>query len=341
MSVVSQRVRLQSHYHIYLTVGISLVVLCCMLSLCLGNYPTSPGTVIQSVLHPEFHANVLNILVLSRLPRLIASLTVGAALSTAGLVYQEIFSNSMASPDILGVSAGAGCGAAFSIMRGYSFLMTGMFAFFGGLLAVGLTMTVAALFYRSSRSVSLILGGIVIGGMMNSFLGFMKYTSDVQQLTSITFWLLGGFDRVQYHQLIVAVPLILMGLLILYKLRWRVLMLRNGDEDASNHGIEAVRLRRFVIILSTVITALSICLSGTVGWIGLAIPNLMRLLSPCCSTHLMSLTIVYGMAFTSACDLAARTLSPTEIPVGVLTGSLGAILFITVLILKKRERDHD
>lgn len=115
-------------------------------------------------------------------------------------------------------------------------------------------------------------------------------------------------------------------------------MLKRGDKDAKTHGINAFRVKSIVIVLSTIITALSVCISGTIGWIGLAIPNLIRTIVKNDSKHMMGLTIVYGMVFTGMCDLLARTLTPFEIPVGIITGCLGSIIFIVVLIVRRVTR---
>lgn len=168
-------------------------------------------------------------------------------------------------------------------------------------------------------------------------LGLFKYLSNDSQLASITFWLLGGFYNTTYSQLSVATPVIIVGIIILFLLRWKIVMLRAGDADAYAHGINAKLLRRICIIITTVITSVAICLSGTIGWIGLAIPNLMRLLVQNDGRKLMPLSIVYGIIFTQICDLLARTITNTEIPVGIISGFIGAIMFIFVLLIQAKK----
>ena len=277
-------------------------------------------------------------MVYSRLPRLISAVFVGAALSVAGLTYQDIFSNRMASPDILGVSAGAGVGASISIYYGISFWLTGLFSFIGDVAAVCLTIAASRLFgKRNCGSVYLILAGIVIGGLMNSLLGLFKYLSNDSQLSSITFWLLGGFYNTKYSQLAVACPIIAVGIVILFLLRWKIVMLRSGDSDAYTHGINAGIIRKLCTAVTTIVTSTSICISGTIGWIGLANPNLVRLLIKNDGRRLMPLSIVYGILLTEICDLLARTITNTEIPVGIISGFIGATMFIFVLIVQKKE----
>ena len=318
-----------------MAIGLVLLVSIVCLSLTCGNFQTSLSDVILAIINSNDNPRVYRIITLSRVPRLIAALFVGAALSVAGLVYQDIFLNRMASPDLLGVSAGAGCGASFAIIMGLGFSMIGMMSFLGGIIAVALTIVVSNLFGRTNKSIALILSGIVIAGLMNSLLGLFKYVSSDTQLATITFWLLGGFNAITYKQLTLVIPIVSVGLVMLYLFRWKILMLRNGDLDAKMHGINAIALRYVVILVSTIITALSVCISGTIGWIGLAIPNLMRIFVSNDSKRLMPLTIVYGMVFTATCDLLARTLTKSEIPVGIISGALGACLFVIVLIVRR------
>lgn len=327
----------QRRYWFLIVSGISVAVAIFIMSLCLGNYKTSLADVLVALMHPEDNPQTYKIITLSRLPRTLASVLVGASLSVAGLTYQDVFSNRMASPDILGVSAGAGVGASISIYFGFGFLFTGVCAFAGGVLAVFLTVVSSKLFGKEDRtSAALILAGIVVGGLINSLLGLFKYLSNDSQLASITFWLLGGFYNTSYRQLTVAAPLIVVGVAVLFLLRWKIVMLRSGDSDAYAHGINARLLRRTCIIITTIITSVSICISGTIGWIGLAIPNLMRLLVQNDGRKLMPLSIIYGILFTEICDLLARTITNTEIPVGIISGFIGAIMFILVLLIQAK-----
>lgn len=329
----------QRRYWLLLTGGMICAAAVFIASLCLGNYQTTPVDVFFALTRPEANPQTYKIVTLSRLPRLLASVLVGASLSVAGLIYQDVFTNRMASPDILGVSAGAGVGASVSIYFGLGFGITGFLAFAGGILAVCLTVAATKLFEGNSRTTaSLILAGIVVGGLMNSLLGLFKYLSNDTQLASITFWLLGGFYNTTYSQLAFAAPLIVLGILILFLFRWRIVMLRSGDGDAYTHGINAKRLRRTCIAVTTMITAVSICISGTIGWIGLAIPNFTRLLVHNDGRKLMPLTIVYGILFTEICDLLARTITNTEIPVGVISGFIGAVMFILVMTIQSTRR---
>ena len=328
----------QQRYMIIVAIGIFLCVFIFVFSLCSGNYKTSLHDVVMAILHPQEYEQVYRIIILSRLPRLINSVFVGASLSVAGLVYQDLFFNRMVSPDILGVSAGAGVGASISIFFELTFSLLGLFAFIGGIISVILTVTISKLFRKNNKdSVSLILSGIVIGGLMNSLMGLFKYLSNDAQLSSITFWLLGSFYNTNYSQLAIACPVIGAGLFILFLLRWNIVMLRSGDEYAKIHGVNAKAVRHICIIITTVITSISICISGTIGWIGLAIPNLMRLIVHNDGKKLLPLSLIYGAFFTELCDLLARNITNTEIPIGIISGILGAVIFILVLLFQVKK----
>lgn len=322
-------------FYILLLIGIVALIITIGISLTIGNYKTSIGEVIKSLINPESNPQVYNIVVYSRLPRLISSLIVGLALSISGLTYQQIFKNKMASPDVLGVSQGASVGAAFAIVLSSSFALTSFISFAGGIIAVTLTLVISRLFKGKDKSLSLILSGIVVGGLMSSTLGFIKYISNDRQLSSITFWLLGGFYNTTYDQLKIVAPIIIACSILLFALRWNINMLGHGDRDAKTHGLNSTLIRNLVIIFSTIITSLSVGISGTISWIGLAIPNLMRVVIKNDPKRLMGLTIVYGMLFTTICDLLARTLTAFEIPVGIITGCLGSFIFIVVLLIRR------
>ena len=316
--------------------GLLLIIALFFISLCSGNFKTSLADVVSALSHPNENQMVYKIITMSRLPRLVASLLVGAALAASGWVYQELFNNRMASPDILGVSAGAGCGASTAILLGFTFFATSAIAFVSGLVTVGITIILSSTFgKRGNNSISLILSGIVMGGLLNSLMGLIKYMANDTQLSTITFWLLGGFYSVSWEQLLICAPIICCGLITLYLLRWKIVILRNGEDDAAIHGVNPKCTKMLCIVIATVITSAAVCISGTIGWIGLAIPNMIRLLVKDNGKRVLSLSIVYGALFMEMCDLLARCITNTEIPVGIISGLIGALLFIMVIITEK------
>ena len=320
-----------------MAIGVTLLIGTVCLSLTCGNYHTSLKDVVSAIVNSTDNSQVYRIITLSRVPRLIAALFVGAALSVAGLVYQDIFLNRMASPDLLSVSAGSSVGAVIAILLNAPFVIISTFSFFGGIVAVLITALIARLFKGNNFSVSLLLSGIVVTGLMNALVGIAKFVSNDAQLSSITYWLLGGFNNVKYEQLVVVCPIMLVCIVLLLMLRWKIVMLQNSDFDAISHGINVKRIRICIITLATLITALSVSISGTVGWVGLAIPNLISLLVNNDSKKAIVLSALFGSFFTMCCDLLARSLTTSEIPVGIITGAFGAIIFIIVLIIRRAQ----
>lgn len=326
----------KNRYTIFLIVGFIILFGFVVLSITCGNYKTSLQDIVQISISPESNQQVYNIVMFSRIPRLLAAIVIGAALSVSGLVFQDIFLNHMASPDILGVSSGAGLGASMAIFFGFGYVSIWLFSFIGGIASVCITVLVSSFFQNNSgKSITLILSGIIIGGLMNSVIGLLKYLSNDAQLSSITYWLLGGLYNTNYSQLKVAVPITAFGILFLYLLRWKIILLRNDTIDAQMHGVNARKIKFVAISLATLITAMSVSVGGNIGWIGLAVPNMMKVILKDDNKYTMPLVILYGMAFTVLSDLLARTLSMSEIPIGIITGIMGSVVFVVVLLARR------
>lgn len=324
-------------YIFLLAGGFTTLLIVVVISLIQGNFQTSVADVISAIMVPRKNEQIYTIIVYSRIPRLVASIFVGAALSVAGWVYQEVFSNRIVSPDVLGVSSGAGVGAALGFILECSIPMVGIMAFGSGIASVIIAILLTRLFGRGANKIlSLVLSGIIVNGLMSSLLGLLKYISNDTQLTTITYWLLGGFYNVGYEELVIVVPLIGILLIFIYMLRWHIIMIKNGDIDAKTHGINYVVTRNVAVIIATIITALSVSISGTIGWIGLAVPNFVRIIIKNNEKRVFSLVVLYGMVFTGISDLLARRITKTEIPIGIITGLLGAMLFTGVLIVRRR-----
>lgn len=325
-------------YRLYLIVGIIINICLIVLNLVKGNFHANISEIFLSLIDPDYNRKIRTIVIYSRIPRLIASILVGISLTIAGFSYQLIFDNRMASPDILGVSQGAGVGASFAILFGLPFAFIGFFSFIGGIVSVFITMLLSEIWNKEKKSnVSMILSGIIVSGFMNSLLGLMKYLSNDVQLSSITYWLLGGFYNVSYTQLSIVFIPILVCTFLLIAYRWKLVILQHGEKDSVSHGINYRLTRNIIIVISTLITALSVSISGTIGWVGLAIPNIIRVLIHDDDKYVIPLAITYGSAFMMLSDFIARTLTKSEIPIGIITGFLGALLFTITLLIRKRK----
>lgn len=271
-----------------------------------------------------------------RLPRIFAAMLVGAALSTAGAAYQGMFKNPLVSPDILGASAGAGFGACLALYFSQTGLVIQLAAFLFGVGAVLLAYVInAKLDY--DPTVGLVLSGILVSTLFSSGTGALKYLADAdEKLPAITYWLMGSLSSVDQGDLFhVLLPLIL-GFIPLFLARWQLNVLAFGDDEARTLGINTRRLRLIVVLSSTLVTAASVSISGMVGWIGLVIPHLARVIVGPNYRTLLPVTFILGATYLLLVDDLARCLGSVEVPLGILTALIGVPFFI--LIFKNNVR---
>lgn len=330
--------------HKVITSLMLILLFAVMLSFTLGRY----GIPIQDVIHAinsritGTHAalpSAVEIVIFKvRIPRIIAAMLIGGALSMSGATYQGLFKNPMVSPDILGASAGAGFGAALGILMSFDIVGIQTASFLFGLAAVGLTFLISSIIGRNNSALlALVLTGMVISTLFSSFISMTKYVADpYSKLPAITFWLLGGLSSVSMSDIkMITVP-ILMGTIPLLLLRWRLNVLSFGEEEAKAMGIDTARIRTVVIICSTLLTAASVSVCGMIGWIGLIIPHLARMLVGPDYKILLPASLLVGSTFLLLVDDIARSAFQLEIPLGILTSIIGAPFFIYLLIRGKR-----
>ncbi len=267
-----------------------------------------------------------------RVPRVVAGVVVGAALAAAGAAYQGMFRNPLVSPDILGVSAGAGLGATLGIYLGWSLAWVQLTAFAGGLLAVIVVYRLATLVQRHDPMLVLVLAGIAVSALLGAGISLLKILADpYTQLPSITFWLLGGLNQVTLDDVAVTTPAMLIGLLPLALLRWRLNLLALADEEAAALGLQVDRLRLVLVASATLTTAAAVSLAGIVGWIGLVVPHVARLLVGPDFSRLLPASLLLGAGFLVVTDTLARTVTSIELPLGILTALVGAPFFLWLL----------
>lgn len=272
-----------------------------------------------------------------RLPRTLLNCFVGAGLAVAGGAFQGIFRNPLVSPDVLGVSSGAAFGAALGILlSGMNHLATVMALLFG-IASVFMTYTLSKLRGESS-TLSLVLSGMIISAVFSALISLIKYVADpYDKLPAITYWLMGSFASASYSNLQMAGIPIFLGTVVLLLLRWRINILSLGDEDAYSLGVNPVKTRRVIIIMATLITASCVTVTGVIGWVGLVIPHICRMLIGVDHMKLLPVSCVIGAAFMIIVDLIARTVTAAEIPIGILTALVGAPFF--ALLFKRAKGD--
>nr|WP_242847190.1 iron ABC transporter permease [Desulfosporosinus acididurans] len=269
-----------------------------------------------------------------RIPRILCAMMVGAALAGSGAAYQGVFKNPMVSPDILGASAGAGFGAAFAILNNYNVIGIELTAFLFGIAAVALTYFLGQAIGRNMNTVLiLVLTGMVVQSLFSAFTSVIKYEADPNnKLPEITFWLMGGLTSSTQKQVWMMAFPFLAGLVILFLLRWKINILSFGDEEAKALGIDTLKIRVILIMASTLLTSASIAISGMIGWVGLIIPHLARLIVGPNYKVLLPASVLMGAAFLLLVDDVARTVLVTEIPLSILTAIIGAPFFIYLLL---------
>ena len=265
-------------------------------------------------------------------PRVLAGLVVGAALSGAGVVYQGLFRNPLVSPDVLGVSAGAGLGAVIGIFLSLPVFAIQLLAFCGGLGTVALVYLIAAAVQGRDPTLVLVLGGVVVGALAGAAISLMKILADpYDQLPAITFWLLGSLASVRAGELWNVIPAVVLGMIPLVALRWRINVLSLGDEEAKSLGVEAGLLRGVVIAAATLITASVVSIAGVIGWVGLVIPHIARMLVGPNFERLLPAAMLMGASYLVLVDTLARSIGRIEVPLGILTAAVGAPFFLWLL----------
>ena len=309
--------------------------------LCIGKYDVTPGETLHIIFGKLFGRErdwsqlTENVIFGLRMPRILASILVGAALSLSGAAYQGIFRNPLVSPDFLGVSSGACIGAAIAILMGLASGFLQAFAFAGGLIAVSLTVSIPRIM-RSTSNIMLVLSGIIVGGLMASILGFIKYIADpLTQLAEITYWQLGSFAYISTGSLLSIMPTLIIPAAVLFCVSWWIDIMSLGEKEAQTLGANVYRIRSIVVLCATLLTASSVCIAGTVGWVGLVIPHFGRMIVGPDNTRLMPTCCLLGALFMLMVDTLTRTVGVSEMPVSILTGIVGAPFYAWLLYMQR------
>ena len=338
---VKKRDRLLSGPGAILLMAVILVA-CILLSFLFGRYPV-PFRELCGILANKFlsifglgiepfwtdamQAAVWNV----RLPRVLMSVLVGACLSAAGAAYQGVFQNPMAAPDVLGASAGAGFGAALAIYVGLSSMYITFAAFGMSLLTVVLVFWVSR-HAKGERVLGLVLAGIMVSSLFQAGTSFIKLAADpTNKLPEITYWLMGSLSGAKWSELGFVIWPMLLGLVPLFLLRWRLNVLAMGDYEARAMGVDAGRLRIWLIIAATLVTAASVSVSGMIGWVGLVIPHMVRRICGSDYRWLMPCSMLGGGTFLLIVDNVSRNVTTSGIPIGILTAFIGAPFFLWLI----------
>ncbi len=321
-------------------VFILLPIVFIFVSLGIGAYeipfPDVIRILISSVTGQDSGVNdtAVGIVMHTRLPRILGAVVVGAGLAVSGAVFQGMFGNPLADPYTLGVSNGAGFGAGLAIIFSLSSFGVQLMAMGFGMAAVGLTFLLSI---RNSRStVTLILSGMLVSALFSSLVSLIKFTADpFEKLPQIIYWLMGTLVGMNYQKLLFIMPAYLIAILVLYLYRWRINILSMGSSQARSFGVDVRRDRLVVIFASTLLTSIVVSISGIIGWVGIVIPHLARMIVGPDFRKLMPASISLGICYLIVIDDLCRTLTSLEIPIGVITGIIGIPLFVYFIYTKK------
>ena len=311
-----------------------------LLSFAWGRYAISPQELIQGIHNHFFNSDVLlvneevaridKVIFNVRFPRILLVVLVGAALSVAGASYQGMFKNPLVSPDILGSSAGASFGACIALLFNMPNYMVQFFAFAGGMIAVGMAVWLTRI-VKYDAILGLVLGGILVSTLFQSGTSLIKYVADAQdKLPEITFWLMGSFSSVNKTDLFTVIIPMICGFAILLLQSWKLNVLSFGDEEARAMGISTRNVRLSVIFASTLLTSLSVAVSGIIGYVGLVIPHLARAIVGPNYKVLLPTSMFVGATFLLIIDNISRLVTDIGIPIGILTSILGVPFFIII-----------
>lgn len=326
---------------IYIFVGFAIVlVILFFVALMVGKYTIGFNDFFKALFtSDDKFATDRSVIINLRLARSLMAILVGAGLSVSGLVYQELFQNKLVSPDFLGVSSGASVGAALSILIGMSGIVICLFSFAFGILTMVCTLFIAKAF-KNKSPIILLLSGIIMGGFLEACLSFIKFMADTDsQLGEITFWLLGSFQNVVINDVYIMLPISLFCIAALMIIRWRINIVALGKEQAESKGLNYGFYKGLLIVIVTILTSASVAFAGVIGWVGLVVPHISRLLVGRNTAKSLPLTIFIGAIFMLMCDIVSRSFTFSEIPLSAVSGFIGTPIFIGILAFKKGNKN--
>ncbi|MFV0455980.1 MAG: FecCD family ABC transporter permease [Pseudomonas sp.] len=324
-------------------IGLYLCLLICtVLSFGVGRYGLSPGLMMDIALSrlglvtPYWDPTLEIVLLEVRLPRILLAILVGGALAVSGTSYQTLFKNPMVSPGILGVSAGAGFGAALAMLFDAVWWQIQLSAFLFGLCAVLMAYLIAWIFGRQELTV-MILGGVVVSSLFGALLSIVKLFADTDNaLPSIVFWLMGSLGRGSNQDVLIMLPALLISLLLLYLFRYPINTLSAGEDEATTLGTNVRQVKVLVVIAATLMTVAAVSISGIVGWVGLVVPHIARMLVGASYPRLIASSFAIGGLGLLLIDSLIRGIPGVELPLGVMTALIGTPIFVLMLSQVRR-----
>ena len=322
-------------------VFLTLPLLLVLVSLSIGTYAISPGGIFKTVVslfssspHPDVPDAYRDIFLRIRLPRVLLAVAIGAALSVSGASLQALFKNPLVNEYILGISSGAAFGAALSLVFLGRAFPPQIAAFVFAVVAVGVVLLISG--QAESHFISLLLTGIIVTAFFSSLLSLVEFFASPYVLQALFFWLMGSLSLASWKDLAISLPLIAVGLVLIFLLRWRLNVLSMSDEEARSLGVNVRREKLLVIAATTLITAAGTSIVGIIGWVGFIVPHFVRLMFGADNRLVIPMSAAMGASIMLVADDIIRGVSAFEIPVGIFTSLVGIPVFL--ILLKKTKK---
>jgi len=326
--------------NIIFVLSLTLIALC-IVSISIGKYYIEPFTLVKILaskmvnIERDWADQMETVIWNIRLPRIIGAVAVGAGLSMSAAILQSIFQNPLVSPFILGISSGAGFGACVAILLGTNRFILQILVFTGGIIAVTLSCLLGKNCDKNSK-LTMVLSGVIVGGFFTSLISALKYMADpYAKLPEIVFWMMGSLAYISTENILWILPVMIISMGILYFYGWKFNILSLGDYEAKSLGEDIGRLKAVGIIFTTLLVSAAVSISGVIGWVGLVVANIARIITGPDLMKLIPVSALMGAIYLLFIDDLARNLTNVEIPLGILTSLVGAPVFI--YILKKND----
>ena len=327
-----------------LMIFILLYIAVFLLAFSLGRYPITPLKLMKILFAQIFPIECTwtsqeeTIVFALRIPRILLSSFVGASLALSGLLFQTVFQNPLASQDVLGSGEASAFGASLALLLGLPYAMVSLSAFLFGLSSIAIVTFLGRKVHGDGK-VALILSGIMVSSIFTSLTSFVKLVADTEEtLPEITYWLMGSLSSFRENDIVFMAFILLVAATPVVLLKWRLNLLSLKEEEAMSIGVDVKRLKTLAILSATLLTSASVAVSGSIGWVGLVIPHFTRSFAGYDTKHLVPLSIISGAAFLTLVDTISRTLTTTEIPLGIITSFVGAPFFIYLITKSRRMR---
>jgi iron complex transport system permease protein len=314
-----------------------ILVMMSLISIFVGRYKIEFSVIVEFFKTGNIGNTEKNVILFLRIPRILKAILIGAGLATSGAIYQSVFNNKLVSPDLLGVSNGACVGACASMLLGLSGLVIGLNSFIVGVVAVLITITIS-IFVKNKSNITYILAGIAVSGLMSSFLGLIKYLADNELvLAEMTYWLMGSLAGSSMEDIYVMAGVIVPLLVVAIVISDKINIVSLGRSDARSLGLNYNLYVVILILISTALTSASVAFCGTISWIGLVIPNIVRLIFGNNNKKVIPISMLAGSIFLLIVDMLSRSLAANEIPLSVISGIIGTPLFVFTIIKKRKD----